>query len=441
MKRDIYAELLHWKDLKNRQPLLVRGARQTGKTFIINELGKNEFKNFILINFERNPEYKEIFKTRIPVEIVERIVLFTGQKVEAGKSLLFIDEIQECPEAIVALRYFFEEMPELHIIGAGSLLEFALKSEDFRMPVGRVQYLYLYPLSFGEFLDATGETALRTYISDYAKLGNLPEGIHEKLTELVRKYYFIGGMPAVVNEYVTTGDIIKCQRIQRSIIDTYTDDFAKYARISRHDLLRNILNSVPAMVGQKFVYTQIDKNTKSRDIKAALELLETAGILTRVRQTGGSGLPLSANVHESFFKIIFLDIGLFHAISGIYSETIRETDLTAIFKGAVAEQFAGQELVAYTSNYSRAGLYYWGRQEKNSTAEVDYLIEKDGRIIPVEIKSGSKGHLKSMHIFIEKYKSETALKISQARFESGNHIVSLPFYAIESFLKTGKTTE
>jgi predicted AAA+ superfamily ATPase len=315
-----------------------------------------------------------------------------------------------------------------------------LKSEDFRMPVGRVQYLYLYPLSFGEFLDATGETALRTYISDYAKLGNLPEGIHEKLTELVRKYYFIGGMPAVVNEYVTTGDIIKCQRIQRSIIDTYTDDFAKYARISRHDLLRNILNSVPAMVGQKFVYTQIDKNTKSRDIKAALEMLETAGILTRVRQTSGSGLPLSANVHESFFKIIFLDIGLFHAISGIYSETVRETDLTAIFKGAVAEQFAGQELVAYMSRYSRAGLYYWGRQEKNSTAEVDYLIEKDGKIIPVEIKSGSKGHLKSMHIFIEKYKSETALKISQARFESGNPIVSLPFYAIESFLKTGKTT-
>ena len=436
MNRDIYAELLRWKDLKNRQPLLVRGARQTGKTFIINELGKNEFKNFILINFERNPEYKEIFKTRIPPEIVERIVLFTGQKVEAGKSLLFIDEIQECPEAIVALRYFFEEMPELHIIGAGSLLEFALKSEDFRMPVGRVQYLYLYPLSFGEFLDATGETALRAYISDFAKLGNLPEGIHEKLTELVRKYYFIGGMPAVVNEYVTTGDIIKCQRIQRSIIDTYTDDFAKYSRISRHDLLKNILNSVPAMVGQKFVYTQIDKNTKSRDIKAALEMLETAGILTRVRQTSGSGLPLSANVHESFFKIIFLDIGLFHAISGIYSETIRETDLTAIFKGAVAEQFAGQELVAYMSRYSRAELYYWGRQEKNSTAEVDYLIEKDGKIIPVEIKSGPKGHLKSMHIFIEKYKTETAVKISQARFESGTPIVSLPFYAIESFLKT-----
>ncbi len=170
-------------------------------------------------------------------------------------------------------------------------------------------------------------------------------------------------------------------------------------------------------------------------------MLETAGILTRVRQTSGSGLPLSVNVHESFFKIIFLDIGLFHAISGIYSETIRETDLTAIFKGAVAEQFAGQELVAYMSHYSRAELYYWGRQEKNSTAEVDYLIEKDGRIIPVEIKSGPKGHLKSMHIFIEKYKSETAVKISQARFKSGTPIVSLPLYAIESFLKTGNRKE
>lgn len=436
MNRDIYSELLLWKDSKNRQPLLLRGARQTGKTFIINEFCKKEFKNFISLNFERNPEYKDIFKSRIPAVIVERIVLFTGQKIEPGKTLLFMDEIQECPEAIIALRYFYEEMSDLHVIGAGSLLEFALKSENFRMPVGRVQYLYLYPMSFGEFLDATGETELRMFILKYSNLSNFPTGLNEKLNELIRKYYIIGGMPAVVNEYVSSGDILKCQRLQRSIIDTYTDDFAKYARESRHDLLKTIMNAVPAMVGQKFVYTQIDRNVKSRDIKAALELLETAGVLTRVRQTGGSGIPLSAHIDESFFKVIFLDIGLFHAICGIYNETAKEKDFTAIFKGAVAEQFTGQEIIACQSPYSKAELFYWGRKEKNSTAEIDYFIEKNGQIIPVEVKSGSTGHMKSMQIFIEKYHSKIALKISQASFLHGKPIVSLPFYAIESFMKS-----
>ena len=187
MKRDIYTNLLEWKDSKVRQPLLLRGARQTGKTFIINDFGNNSFKYFITLNFERNPEFKDIFKTRIPIEIIEKVTLFTGKKIEAGKTLLFIDEIQECPEAIISLRYFFEEMPELHVIGAGSLLEFALLSEEFRMPVGRVQYLYLYPMSFGEFLEALGETELRNFISNYDNLKNLPSGLHEKLNEYIRK--------------------------------------------------------------------------------------------------------------------------------------------------------------------------------------------------------------------------------------------------------------
>lgn len=435
MIRNIYRNLLEWKDSKTRQPLLLRGARQTGKTFIINDFGKNSFKNFISLNFERNPEYKEIFKTRIPGEIIEKVTLFTGQKIEPGKALLFIDEIQECPEAIVSLRYFFEEMPELHVIGAGSLLEFALLSEEFRMPVGRVQYLCLYPMSFGEFLEALEETELRNYVGNYFNLNKIPEGLHEKLNEYIRKYYIIGGMPAVVNEYISSRDIIKCQRIQRSIIDTYIDDFAKYAKVAKHKTLRNVFNAVPGMVGQKFVYTQVDRLAKSRELKEAVELLETAGIIARVCQTNGAGVPLSGNINESYFKVIFLDIGLFHAISGIYAETARENDFTAIFKGAVAEQYAGQELIACQSPYTKVRLFYWGRQVKNSTAEIDYLIEKEGRVIPVEIKSGSAGRMKSLHIFIENYQPVKALKISQAPFAPGDPIVSLPFYGIESFMK------
>jgi len=199
-----------------------------------------------------------------------------------------------------------------------------------------------------------------------------------------------------------------------------------------------VFRSVPGMTGQKFVYAHVDRGVKSEKIKEALELLETAGILTRVKQTSGSGLPLSSGIHESIFKIIFLDIGLFHAISGVYSETAIEKDFNAIFKGAVAEQFVGQELIAYQSPYTKAEVFYWGRRAKSSTAEIDYLIEKDGQIIPIEVKSGPTGRMKSLHIFIEKHKSKCAIKISQAKFQKGNPVLSLPFYAIESFFKRNK---
>lgn len=435
MKRDIYQSLKEWRDSNTRRPLLLRGARQTGKTFIVQQFGKEEFENIIYINFERNPEYKAIFNTFDPIEITEKIILFTAQKPETGKTLLFLDEIQECPEAIVSLRYFYEEMPDLHIIGAGSLLEFALQSEDFKMPVGRIQYLYLYPMNFGEFLDALGESALRNYILNFSNLEKLPKEIHEKLNETIRKYYVLGGMPGVVKEYISSRDIIKCQRIQRSIIDTYIDDFAKYSKVSSHSLLKKVFHSVPGMTGQKFVYAHVDRGVKSEKIKEALELLETAGILKRVRQTSGSGTPLSAGVHESIFKIIFLDIGLFHASSGVYSETAKEKDFNAIFKGAVAEQFVGQELIAYQSPYTKADVFYWGRRAKSSTAEIDYLIEKEGQIIPVEVKSGPTGRMKSLHMYINKHQTNYALKISQAKFQKGIPFISLPFYAIESFLK------
>lgn len=436
MKRDIYSALLSWKAAKNRQPLLIRGARQTGKTYIINEFGQTEYKSLITLNFERNPEYKDIFSTFDPQEILERISLYTGKKIESGETLLFLDEIQECPKAITSLRYFYEEMPQIHIIAAGSLLEFTLSSENFRMPVGRIQYLFLFPLSFGEFLTAIGESELRAFVVDISKLEKTPENLHLKLIEYVRKYFIIGGMPAVVQEYISTRNIFDCQKIQRSILDTYSDDFAKYARKSKHQYLKKVFNAVPGMVGQKFVYTQVDREIKSRDLKEALELLETAGVVNRIRQVNGVGLPLAASINESYFKVIFLDVGLLHAISGIYAETAMEKDLAAIFKGAVAEQFAGQELIAYQNTFTKPTLFYWGRQAKNSTAEIDYLIELDAQIIPVEIKSGSTGRMKSLHFFIDYYLSKKAVKISQAPFLAGNPILSLPFYAMESIFNS-----
>ncbi len=435
MDRDIYKIIAQWKSESNRQPLIVRGARQVGKTHAIKYIGQNEFKEYVEINFEKNPEYKEIFTTNDPIEIVERITLFTQKKINAGKTLLFLDEIQDCPAAFTSLRYFFEEMPQLHVIAAGSLIEFTLKDEDFRMPVGRIQYLYMFPLSFSEFLDAAGESALREYVCKKESLQRLPESLHIRLLEYTRKFFLLGGMPAVVNQYINTKDIEKCQRIQRSIVDTYIDDFKKYAKKLKHRYLQKVFSAVPKMVGQKFVYAKVDNSIKSRELKEALELLEMAGVIYRIKSTSGAGLPLEAGSKENYFKVLFLDVGLMHAMNGIYGETIRAKDFTTIFKGAVAEQFVGQQLLAYQSPYTKPSLYYWVREVRNSKAEIDYLTVKSEKILPIEIKSGATGSMKSMHSFLNAFPSEVGLKISQAPYAIPNHIYSLPLYCVEGLIK------
>jgi hypothetical protein len=435
MRRDLYEVLCQWKRDANRRPLLVRGARQVGKTYLVDEFGRREFISLITLNFEKNPEYKDIFNSLEPTDILEKIVLFTGKKIEPQKTLLFFDEVQDCPHAIMALRYFYEDMPSLHVIAAGSLVEFALESENFRMPVGRIQYIYLFPMSFGEFIEASGEKELRNYICDHKKLQLLPESLHAKLNETIRKYFILGGMPAVVQEYCETGDMISCQRIQRAIVDTYQDDFGKYSRKLKHRYLDKIYNAVPKMVGRKFVYAHVDNTIKSRELKEALELLEKAGVVKKIKRTSGAGLPLEAGIRDAYFKVLFLDVGLLHAVNGLYLDTVRAQDFTALFKGAVAEQFVGQELLAYQNPYSRPLLYYWAREAKNSSAELDYLIQKEGQAIPIEVKSGSTGRLRSMHMFMEKYQVRHGIKISQAPYDSQNQIISLPFYSLEGFIR------
>jgi hypothetical protein len=427
---------MQWKAELNRRPLLIRGARQVGKTFLVRYFGKEEFEDYIELNFEKNPEYKDIFTSIDPVEIVEKIALFTQLKVNLGKTLLFLDEIQDCPAAITSLRYFFEEMPELHIIAAGSLVEFTINAENFRMPVGRIQYLYMFPLSFGEFLDAMGERVLRIHTHNKDELQKLPDSLHLRLLDYVRKFFFLGGMPAVLQEYCLSRNIEKCQRIQRSIVDTYIDDFGKYAKKIKHKYLRKVFYAAPRMIGQKFVYANVDNTIKSRELKEAVELLEMAGVVVRTKSTSGAGIPLEAGAKENYFKALFLDVGLMHAMNNIYGETARAKDFTNIFKGAVAEQFVGQQLLAYQSPYTKPSLYYWTRDARNSMAEIDYLMVKDENIIPVEIKSGATGHMKSMHIFIKTFNSDLGLKISQANYDMDvrNRILSIPFYSIEGII-------
>ena len=434
IRRNIYKRLIKWKISRVHKPLLIRGARQVGKSFIVEQFGRNEFSNIITLNFERDPKYKTIFSTYDPVKIVEQIILITGQDIINDQTLLFLDEIQECPQAIVALRYFYEEMPNLHIIGAGSLLEFALHLKEYKIPVGRIQYLYMKPLSFGEFMDALNETKLNNHISEIDNLNNLSEVLHDKLLDIIRKYFILGGMPEVVNEYIKSGDIIECQNIQKSILDTYEDDFGKYSKSSNIENLKKVFYSAAAMVGQKFVYSSVDNTVKSRDLKLAVNLLETAGVLTRIKRSNGDGLPLEANVKENYFKLLFLDIGLLHSVNGIYGETIMQKDLASIFKGAIAEQFVGQELLALQNPLTKARLFYWAREAKNSNAELDYIIAIKGQIIPVEVKSGKTNKMVSLRMFMEQYKSSYGIKISQQGYEKKDNIIILPFYGMASML-------
>ena len=430
MKRDVDSILLQWKDETHRLPLLVRGARQVGTSFTISGFGERHFDNCVVVNFEQRPEYGECFSSIIPNDIIQNISILSGQEIVPGKTLLFFDEIQESPRAILSLRYFYEQLPGLHVIGAGSLLEFALRQDNFRMPVGRIQYLYMKPLSFGEFLNASGEEKSRELIIRARPDKPLNPAIHQKLISLVKKYMILGGMPAVIDEYLRSGNLNRCSRIQSVITSTYRDDFGKYAAKSKHEYLRKVFSAVPRLAGRKFKYSHVDSSLRSRELKEALELLAQAGVVTLVRRTSGAGLPLEANASDRHFKVIFLDVGLMQNICGGEEEILLSEDVTKINAGAIAEQFAGQELLAYQDPYTDPALYYWARESRNSSAEVDYLLVLNHSILPVEVKSGSTGRLKSIRLFLENYSVPAGIRFSQLPFSSCASIVSIPLYAI-----------
>jgi len=440
MKRDIEVTLKNWKKEKNRYPLLVRGARQVGKSYSVVKFGENEFDNVVEVNFEQKPQYKACFDTLEPKKIIETLSILSKSDIIPGKTLLFLDEIQECPNAISALRYFYEQMPGLHVIGAGSLLEFVISQEDFRMPVGRIQYLYMKPLSFLEFLDAVGENRARKTIENLT-WDNLPSHpVHQHLTSLAKKYSIVGGMPAVVSEYASTANLDKCLQIQSIIIQTYRDDFGKYANKVKHKYLQKIFFAVPKMIGKKFKYSHVDSSMQSRDLKEALELLEKAGVVYRIKQTSGEGLPLEASAKERHFKTIFLDTGLMQNICGLSSEMITSADdnFIKINEGAVAEQYTAQELLAYRDYLQAPSLFYWAREARNSSAEIDYVIPCCSSALPIEVKAGKTGTLRSMHIYLEKYRLPAGIRISQLYFNNTLPIVSLPFYAIKKISQLAK---
>jgi predicted AAA+ superfamily ATPase len=429
-KRDIEEELIRWKNDSERQPLLIRGARQVGKSSVVRNFS-SQFNSYVEVNFEQDVEVKNIFAGNLhPQRICEQLSILYETPIIPGETLLFFDEIQSCLPAISSLRFFYEQYPELHVIAAGSLLEFAL-AELPSYGVGRVSSLFLYPFSFGEFLRAANSELLRKTITDASPQQPLPDVIHTKALELYKRFLMLGGMPKVISSYFSGGDLLACQRVLDSLISAYEDDFAKYKKRSSSSLLRMVFRSVVEQNGHKFVYNKALPDANQLQVKDALELLTMAGLIIPITHSAANGVPLGAEINPKMRKFIIFDSGIFQRILGLkLSEVLLRNDFESINKGAIAELNVGLELIKSASCYQRQNLYYWHREAKSSNAEVDYLIQIDTRIIPIEVKAGTKGSMQSLKIFMDLKNIEKGIRISQENFSTYQNIEVYPLYAV-----------
>lgn len=427
MKRLIDWHLKTWKEEKKRKPLLLKGARQIGKTYSVRQLGKS-FESFVEINFELTPEAKTIFdKDLDPKRILWELGLLTNTAITPGKTLLFLDEVQGAPLAILALRYFYELMPELHVIAAGSLVDFAV--EKVGMPVGRINMLYVYPLSFMEFLAATDNAQFITAILEQRQLSHI---LHEKLLDILGHYLAIGGMPEAVRAWVDTHDPRASYEAQKGLAETYRQDFPKYAKRHQLSYLDILFNQIPHFIGNQFKYSEIHGDYQKRELAPCLDLLRRANVIHQITHTSANGLPLGAEANLNWFKIIFLDVGISQNLLGLdLAAWFLNPDKNLINRGAIAEAFVGQELLAYASPKSKNELYFWKREHKSAQAEVDYVYDFQHEILPIEVKSGHGSTLRSMHQFLEeRKKSKFGVRFWSENYVISDKIDSRPLYAV-----------
>lgn len=432
-KRHIDKYLKDWKDSANRKPLLVRGARQVGKSSAIRHLGEN-FEYFIEINLERQKNIITLFGENLDIKrLCSQLSAIYNTPIVAGKTLLFIDEIQESQRAISALRYFYEDYPELHVAAAGSLLEFTL-NELPSFGVGRIRSIYMYPFSFDEFLEAQGLHMQVEYKQNEADCEHpLPLPLHKEMIVQLRSYYLVGGMPEAVGVWVQTADYAECAVVHNDILDTYQDDFKKYKTRISPLLLSRTLKAVALQAGTKFVYTEVDNQTDGKSVKEALSLLSLAGLVIPVVHTAANGIPLGAEVNLKFRKFLFLDVGLMQSLLGMQAQDILiANEMDFVNRGGLSEAFAGLELIKYANYLKKNELYYWQRTERNAQAEVDYVISRKGKVYPVEVKAGSSGSMQSMYKFIELKNSEYGIRTSIEPFACYDKVKVVPLYAISN---------
>jgi uncharacterized protein len=417
-----------WLGKSPRKPLVLRGARQVGKSTLVREFARKNSLVLNEVNMERHLYLDKCFKSMDVREICRELEAVVGKSITKTGSLLFLDEIQAAPHAFMALRYFHEDLPEVPVIAAGSLLEFTLAEHSFSMPVGRIVYHHLHPVSFSGFVRAV-DPALSRYLAELKPDAPPPVTAHEKLSRLQRQFFFVGGMPEAVAVFRESGSLASVAEIHRSIVNTYQDDFAKYAQRSDLVLLQRVLTYIPGAFGKKITFSAIDREQRSAKVKEAIDLLAKARVCHKVCHSHARGLPLAAEADESVFKLLFLDIGLANHVLGLdWTAIARMDERQLVNEGGLAEQFVGQHLVNFFQGLEAPSLYYWLREARKANAEVDYVISRSSRILPVEVKSGRSGSLKSMQLFMHRKKLDLAIRfdLNPPSRQNVRHMVATP---------------
>ncbi|MFH1728870.1 MAG: AAA family ATPase [Pseudomonadota bacterium] len=451
MIRSLESNLFDWFKKAKRKPMVIRGARQVGKSTLVRNFAKSQNLDLLEINLERNIDLDSMFegkKTDLILKELEAIC----KKTIGPNSLLFLDEIQATPFALPCLRYFYEDYPNLPIITAGSLLEFTLANHNYSMPVGRIEYLHLNVMSFKEFLQALDEDYLLSVIDNFSFDQSVPSKAHKLLLNKQREYLFTGGMPEAVLIYKETKSFAKCREVHRSIIETYQDDFPKYSKYSQASLVHKIFNSIPQLIGKKVKYSHITKDEPSYKLKLIIDLFIKARLLLPAYHSDCSGIPLKTQANDKIYKLYFLDIGLLNYMLGLDWRAISNIDERKLVnEGMLAEQFIAQHLAYNKLGLEQPELYYWIREGKSLNAEVDFVISCNQNTIPIEVKAGKSGTLKSLQQFILSKKASKAIrfdlnppssqevshqlrqkeKLEAAKFK----LISLPCYLIEELEK------
>lgn len=425
MRRDAMQQLYDWKEKTTRKPLIVRGARQVGKTWLMKEFASSAYRQFAYINFEDNEVMKDVFQKDFDVErILMAIQLVTGIVVDT-ETLIIFDEIQEAPRGLTALKYFQEKAPQYHVVAAGSLLGIAMHSND-SFPVGKVDFMDLYPLSFSEFLEAVGQEAFARLLAK--KDWGLIAAFRSKLIDLLKQYYYVGGMPEVVNAFINHKDYAEVRQLQQTILDSYDRDFSKHAPIAEVPRIRMIWRSVPAQLAKenkKFVYGVVKEGARAKDFELAIEWLIDAGLIYKVSRVKKAGIPLLAYEDFSAFKLFLLDTGLMGAMSGLPPQALLEGNvLFSDYKGAITEQYVLQQL----KSVKGLSIYYWSSD--TSRGELDFLLQKDVSVIPVEVKAEENLQSKSLRFFVEKNAGLHGVRFSMSDYREQEWMINYPLYSV-----------
>ena len=429
--RKIETTLLDWSCDPYRKVLLLRGARQVGKTFIIREHAKKHYKYFLEVNFLSDKRIHALFNQNIEVTtILESLEALTGTPLVAKETLIFFDEIQECPAAMVALRFFYEQRPDIHVIASGSLLEFALE-EISSYGTGRIQSIFMHPVSFDEFMQASKQEIMLTLLEKANSSHPLLKPVHEKFLTYLRTFLFLGGLPEVVSRYLETRNLEACSRLIDQLRTGFEDDFVKYQKRVPTVRLREVFRAVALQAGKKFVHTHAYPDANAGQVHQALELLTKAGIVQKVYHSAANGVPLGGDINIKRFKTFPFDHGIYQKAIGVTPAEMVQSDFDPINKGALAEVYAGCALLAHGTAFNKGELHYWHREAKSSNAEVDYVGLFANRVVPIEIKSGTKGQMQSMHRFLdEKTSKGIGIRLSLENFGRVENILVVPLYAI-----------